>query len=290
MAIFENAFGLKCVIQNSGSVLERPDLGYQNDSSMQDSIYSAAMLYWNNNCWVVFNNGKHAIWVAGKPVPAGKESVLETGIDIFLAQQWYCKWTVIDLSPPSETSVFLAEDGYWYSKSAQKSVLLKDGDLVCAAKRKWCLCCAKQTYIEQPAATAEPDCSEKTTLIFKVSLDEEHVFSLIETDQQVINLKERVHHYLLVTLARIKLEDHRRGYDASSCGWVCMDDLCKMMGTDASHINIQIYRARKQIAECLYKEEDLPMLIERRSGCLRFGDWSFKIIRGSSLEGNMILT
>ncbi len=290
MAILENAFGQKCVIQNLSSTLERPDMGYLSNAPVPESTCTTISLSWKGCCWVIENQSRYSIWLADRALLAGAESPLETGIDIYLARQWYCKWTVIDLSSPDKTNVFLAGNGYWYSQAKNKNILLKDGDIIYAAERKWCLCCFQQSFMEQPNNLPLSTAGGQMCLVFEVSQDEEHVVLSMELDGQVINLNERVHHYLLVTLARLKLEDHRNGHDASSCGWVCMEELCRMMGTDASHINIQIYRVRKQVSESFFSHLELPPIIERRSGSLRLGAWGFKIIHGSNVEGNMQLS
>jgi len=289
MAILENAFGSKCVVQTTEYALDRVDLEYQNNSSSNVLSQHVISLRWRDNIWAINNSSQYPIWVSGEALLSGEERSIETRCEIQLTKKWYKKWSIIDLSPPYENDVFLSKSGDWYCHALLKKVWLSDGDIIVGDKQKWCLCSIKDGYIEHISEPPPITNYDKATMLFEVSLDEEHVFASIETEQQVFKLHERVHHYLLVTLARLKLQDHRDGYDSSSCGWVDMEELCKMLGLDASHINIQIYRARRQINESLNKEEELPALIERRSGCLRFGAWSFCIIRGDELEGNMSL-
>lgn len=138
-----------------------------------------------------------------------------------------------------------------------------------------------------PCAAARADA---TRLHFHVSLNEEHVFLdiALAPDAQ-IGLGERVHHYSLLTLARLRLADARRGLDASCQGWVDVGCLSQMLGLDSSHLNIQIHRARHQFAQALPSQAQAAAIVERRRGEIRFGALAFKITRGGSVEGEFPL-
>lgn len=120
---------------------------------------------------------------------------------------------------------------------------------------------------------------------FHVSLNEEHTWVKVFHDGKSFDLGERIHHYSLLTLARRRLEDARKGIEPHSQGWLDIERLSRMLGLDASHLNIQIFRVRKQIAQSLPAELSFPNIIERRRGEMRFGTFGFQIVRGSSIEG-----
>jgi hypothetical protein len=61
--------------------------------------------------------------------------------------------------------------------------------------------------------------------------------------------------------------------------------MASMLGLEPCHLNIQIYRSRKQINDALSELQNPPHVIERRSGGLRFGYPNFQIMRGSVVEG-----
>jgi len=86
-------------------------------------------------------------------------------------------------------------------------------------------------------------------------------------------------------LARYRSEDTAKMIDKLLQGWVSIDKLTNDLGFTESHVNIQIHRARKQLAD---KLKDLglsgPMLIERKKGQVRFGASNFKIFKGKDLE------
>jgi len=121
-----------------------------------------------------------------------------------------------------------------------------------------------------------------------VSLNEEHVYlSLTLSGEHQLDLGERSHHYCLLTLARHRLSDARRGVDNSGQGWVERQQLSRMLGLDTAHLNIQLHRLRQQIARALPPGLQLEV-VERRRGELRLGTLPFCIVRGSSFEGQFI--
>lgn len=123
-------------------------------------------------------------------------------------------------------------------------------------------------------------------LQFNVSLDEEHIFLRVALERgEHIDLGERVHHYCLVTLARQRLQDARRGGDPTGQGWIAVEVLAKMLGLDTAHLNIHIYRARRHLASALPPSSDSEAVFERRRGEVRIGPLPFRIVRGSYLEG-----
>jgi hypothetical protein len=123
-------------------------------------------------------------------------------------------------------------------------------------------------------------------LQFNISQNEEHCYLTIrEKDKNRLNLGERAHHYTLLTLARQRLKDARCGIEQESQGWIEIEKLSKMLGLDVAHINIQIFRARNQIARVYPPGAELPGIVERRRGEVRFGTVRAQIVRGSSIEG-----
>ena len=122
------------------------------------------------------------------------------------------------------------------------------------------------------------------TMQFQVSLNEEHVFlTLLDDGSRVIDLGERVHHYSLLVLARLRLADAARGIESGSQGWVGIEQLLKMLGMDGGHLNIQLFRARRQLLQVL----PAMQLVERRRGELRFGSFGVRIVRGATLEAQL---
>lgn len=108
-------------------------------------------------------------------------------------------------------------------------------------------------------------------LRFEVSLDEEDVDLCIVHRRAPRPLKSRAHTYLLLTLARLREEDRKRGdLPEGAHGWVPRDDLLRMMsaGEDQmwtpERLNVEILRARRQFRRA--KVLDAEELIERKRG------------------------
>lgn len=103
------------------------------------------------------------------------------------------------------------------------------------------------------------------TFVFCLSQDEESTELRLEGATQLIDFDIRSHHYLTVLLARYRSEDMAKMIDKHLQGWVSIDKLTNDLGLTESHVNIQIHRARKQLADKL-KTLNLsgPMLIKRK--------------------------
>ena len=100
-------------------------------------------------------------------------------------------------------------------------------------------------------------------LTLAVSRDEEYVETTVTIAGTTHRLEFRAHHYLLATLARIRLEDPEGG-------WVDAERLSRMMALDRRPLNVQVFRARQELADL--GVVDASNLIERRIGAaLRLG-------------------
>jgi hypothetical protein len=95
---------------------------------------------------------------------------------------------------------------------------------------------------------AAPPRVDEIKLYFSVSTDEEHVTVLLFHPGGVAELPPSNLHYLLFLLARQRLSDRENPALAfGEHGWVYGDDLCKQMQLDPSHLNVTIFRLRKQL-------------------------------------------
>ncbi|MFT3771199.1 MAG: hypothetical protein QM820_37770 [Minicystis sp.] len=79
-----------------------------------------------------------------------------------------------------------------------------------------------------------------------MSRDEEHVDVTVIHEGRETALAPRAYHYLLVTLARARLDD--RDAPPAERGWVDREALCRMLATDRVRLNNDVFRLRKQLA------------------------------------------
>jgi hypothetical protein len=110
-----------------------------------------------------------------------------------------------------------------------------------------------------------------------VTPDEEQVEATVFVGGQIKRLSPRRYHYLLATLARAWLADE--GVPLSVRGFVDRDELCKRLEMDVNKLNVEIYRARKQLAAIGIA--GAAGLIERRPGTLelRIGIHNIEVVK-----------
>jgi hypothetical protein len=116
-------------------------------------------------------------------------------------------------------------------------------------------------------------------LRFFTSLDGDYSVVSVVRDGRELWRSDRTYVYSLVALARARLEDRdQRCLDESEQGWVHADLLCNELGyTDTTRLNVEIHRARTELARAGFPEA--PLLVERRRGTgqLRIGTGALEI-------------
>ncbi|MFC3114402.1 FHA domain-containing protein [Cellvibrio fontiphilus] len=272
-----------------------------------------AAIEWNGERWRIKNLGLNGTWINGIAMAQGETRELAMNDEIVLAAQNDHGFRVMDLhapndmlwpvdrSPQMQTPVYLSryhllpegdapELAVYFDEQAQQwyreaiaehgdAQILNDGDLVQYAAGAWQFVRAQ---IYGPTEVKSARHINDFEFVFNLSLDEETT-QLELRQQQVLDLAVRTHHYLLLQLARHRAEDAARGLDAKSQGWVYAEDLAGELGLDSTHMNIQIFRARKQLADLLPDALGQHCLLERRGGKIRFGCEKFKIYKGEQL-------
>jgi pSer/pThr/pTyr-binding forkhead associated (FHA) protein len=278
-----------------------------------------AAIEWNGEQWRIKNLGLNGTWINGIAMAQGETRELAVNDEIVLAAQTDPGFRVMDLRAPndilwplnrslSETSpIYLSRyhllpDGdtpelaLYFDEQAQQwfqeaiaehgeALPLNDGDLVQFSTGHWQFVRAN---IYGPTEIKSARHINDFEFVFNLSLDEETT-QLELRQQQVLDLAVRTHHYLLLQLARHRAEDAARGLDSKSQGWVYADQLAAELGLDSTHMNIQIFRARKQLADLLPDALGQQCLLERRGGKIRFGCDKFKIYKGDQLTTTSIL-
>jgi hypothetical protein len=83
-------------------------------------------------------------------------------------------------------------------------------------------------------------------LKFMVSRNEEHVELDAHWRGRVVRLGARSHHYVLLTLARMRRRDVQNGEPVTSAGWIAQDELGKLLQFSPERLNLDVFRARRQ--------------------------------------------
>jgi FHA domain len=108
-------------------------------------------------------------------------------------------------------------------------------------------------------------------LSFRVSSDEETVTLQIHSGGITRDAGIRTFNYLLLTLARRRLQDMKEGYPDGECGWLEYEDTKHDESMAPPRIGVDVCRIRKHFAKL--GVADAPRIIERRprTGQLRIG-------------------
>ncbi len=263
-----------------------------------------ATISWDGEQWRLKDSSTNGTFANQLRIGNGIYQPLKEGAKIQFGNYPAETWEVIDLSAPitcllplnpdlpliplhdveilsleeKEIMLYLAEDGYWHCEIDGEDSVLKTGNTVGYKNLLWQFIDARPSV-----ATAAMDMSPPPDDIefnFEASQNEEHVSLKLVVNNSIIEFGERNHHYLLLLMARQRLNDQEKGIDRMEQGWIKKDVLVQMLGMAEQHINIQIYRFRKQVASTLPHSATLHQVIERRPGELRFAYSNIKIKGG----------
>ncbi|MFC0116727.1 FHA domain-containing protein [Pseudoalteromonas xiamenensis] len=174
---------------------------------------------------------------------------------------------------------------YWFIEDLNTNdrQALFDGGIVKALGTQWQYICATEhqsTEIMNNEHNIAP-CS----LMFNVSQDEENTQLSINVDNKEYDLGTRSHHYLLLLLARHRIEDKENGVELSHQGWQYREHMAKDLGIQMNHMNIMLHRARKQLSDLAEQgAPDLSFLLETYFGKIRLNCQDLSIIKGAHLE------
>ena len=111
--------------------------------------------------------------------------------------------------------------------------------------------------------------NQKVNYIFCVSLNEEHVEIIVHKNQMLYSLGIKVHHYILLILARKMIEYKAVGFPKQEWGWISKHRLIDMLKINANYLNIQIYRAKKSVS--VIDDALSKRLFQSRPGEVRLG-------------------
>jgi len=276
-----------------------------------------AAIEWDGKQWRLKNLGLNGTWLNNQPLVTNEPALLHVNDKFHLADLNTLGYRVIDLTPPTdmlwplEISTDLQPKPIYLSRynplpnidtpelaiyfdeqrqewqlepldHAQPNHTLQQGDLVQLGSSHW------QFIPVQVLGPTEVHAYQLHLLndmefVFHLSLDEESTQLELVHQHHKVDLAVRNHHYLLVQLARHRAADAERGLDSKSQGWIYTEQLANELGLDPTHLNIYIFRLRKQFTDSLPTTLGLQSLLERRGGKIRFGCEKFKIYKGSAL-------
>jgi len=271
------------------------------DSSKISSEH--ASLHWAHGGWELRDHGSlNGTFLEGECLERGERVMLGSGATFSLSRM-AAVFELREASPPyaaaqhRETGAWLiAEDGLLALPSADKPHAIiftnangvwqieVDDQVRYAIDQDVLMINGDSFFLEIPSddqGTMPSDTHAPTIasirLRFVITPDEETVDTTVFIADRPHRLEPRRYHYLLATLARTWLSEHN--VTSSLRGWMDRDELCQKLEMDVGKLNVEIYRARKQLAE--YGVLGAAQLIERRPGThqLRIGVTNVEVVR-----------
>jgi len=299
MAIIENISTGEKIVLRSHHVFGRQAINIDTRLTHPEISNIHASIRWNGEMWTLKDLSLNGTWLGNERVLKNRDIELFTGQQLSFGSQRHNVWRIQHLSEPVSTlvaldslspdivldriqvlpdeqnpqvSLYISQSGQWVCEQDDKTFQLSNGDTISLADgRSWRLCLPDHIELTSDISADAFISKDSFDCYFTVSADEEHVFLKITLEEIEFDLEERVHHYLLLVLARQRYKDAREGFDESDQGWVYMEELSIMLGITLTHLNILIFRARKQVQQVFSRLAFVPQPIERRQGAIRFG-------------------
>jgi pSer/pThr/pTyr-binding forkhead associated (FHA) protein len=248
-----------------------------------------ASLRWTGQAWELQDLGsRNGTFLDGHRIAAGARALLRMGCQLRFGDAEEL-WRLVDVEPPVTSLVDIAtgerifafddlvavpqvgEPELFISKQASGSWIAEFADRVWEPQSSEVLTIGPRQYRFEPGAPVYATTTGRgqqltpaeMALQFVVSRNEEHVQVKIVHGERSIELRPRAHSYLLLTLARLRVQDQGdQSLDPVSQGWVYQDRLLKMLATTPTQLAVDIYRARKQFSEAGVAEA--AQIVERR--------------------------
>lgn len=230
-----------------------------------------AVIWFAEGCWQVQDlDSRNGTWLDGQRLAPRVAVALVEGCTLAFGNPGE-RWCLLDAQPPGpvaerlstgerlhaadllmlpdgeEPEVAVYADGHGGWVVEQDGVVEPVGDRVrlTIGGEPWLLRVpieASETLVARPAAEVE----EQWGFHFRVSSDEEYVELALVRGAERVELKPRAHTELLLRLAQRKLAEPE--LPAAERGWVHLVELQRMMRMDRRALNVQVFRARKQLA------------------------------------------
>jgi hypothetical protein len=252
-----------------------------------------ASVRWTGEGWEVRDlASRNGTFVDGHRIESGQRARLPAGSTLAFGRTT-ASWTLVDgAAPPASASceadqrlaeedllllpdaespevcVYADERG-WVAERGATVLRVADGASVEAGGRSWRLNLPTGLLVTRAAEEPDPDAAS-IALTFHVSRDEEHIEITVAAGARTWRLPHRAHAYLLLTLARARL-DADPELSESEQGWLYHDELAEGLGLPMGHFNMAVFRIRQQLKDAGVPGGDALLERRRGSGQIRLG-------------------
>lgn len=254
-----------------------------------------ASLYWIDGRWELRDLGsKNGTFVAGRRLAPGERTPIDEGATFSLGGP-SATLALVDAGAPiagarrlpdgllrqaahglialpdddaPDVTLFEDDEGAWRAESDEDAKQVSDQEILVVGGASWRLELPVVSAATWQAERRGP-ALESIALRLAVSRDEEHVDVTVIHEGHETTLAPRAYHYLLVTLARARLDDAEAPPEER--GWVHREELIRMLASDRVRLNNDVFRLRRQLATIgIHGAADI---VARRpdSGHLRLG-------------------
>lgn len=279
-----------------------------SSTHLNDSYVSRshATILWDGERWQLRDMSRNGTFLNGKRLNRNENHPIVIGDKIAFGSTQAAQWQLVDESHPKtmlvpkeggeeillcdfhslpsedEPQILLySNEGRWVCETESHSFTLESGDMVGTSEKQW-------RFVEAiPMAETEVferdgmKLVKELTYRFDVSQNEEHVFLRLHYDGSEFDLEERVHHYVMLELARKRLADRASGVTDEEQGWIGRKEFAAMLGLDDTNLlNMQIFRFRKQVHNVVPQNEVAANIIQSRRNQIRFLSPNIKIHGG----------
>jgi hypothetical protein len=251
-----------------------------------------AVLRWTDESWRIIDLGsRNGTWIAGRKLDTGESVNLDAGAIVSFGTVGET-WQLIDADEPMpfvrgiggdtriiDGQIALPDDddpqliisrgagGEWFAEHDGEVQVVVDRELLHVAGT-WRLLLTSTL----PHTEVENELLSDAVVLIQHDRTEECIkVTLNPRSSPSVDLGVRAHHIVLLELARVRLEDRAAGITLAREGWIHRDDLSARLALDVKHVNIMIYRLRRQLADMGVL--DFTNIIERQAGLgiLRLG-------------------
>lgn len=282
-----------------------------------------SFIEWKNPHWLINDVSKNGVWLNSKQITPYTATQLKKGDVVEIAGRAETAFKICDLSEPHnmiyradrnaiatslenntlipseiapEYALYKCPDRMqWFSEeivqSEDESIdehapyehgPYQHGDSIQCRSGEWILFLVSETDATTEFWAQQRNLND-VEFRCDLSQDEENTMLTLIDGKNEIELGSRSHHYLLAHLLRFKHAQQTSAEDPAA-GWMDCKLLTKELGIDEAYMNIQIFRARKQVADALPLLRGHSTLIERRRGSVRVGLSNYSIYKEGARE------
>jgi hypothetical protein len=174
-----------------------------------------------------------------------------------------------------EVSVLEDASGHWVAEDKDTQWLIEDREEIAVGDERWVISLPDPLQMTIGVQPDDPVAIENIAIELVVSRNEDHVHVNVLHGGKKTQLAEINPFYLLLLLARARLEDPDPS--PGERGWIDRDKLCQMLRTTPQKLNVDVFRVRERFDDLGIR--GAPNIIERRPGDLRIGIDRVEIVK-----------